>query len=211
MLETVGMREKDRAKHPVPSGLRAARQAKKYTLEKVADFLGISSSHYLKIERGERGIFFRDVVRLAEFLSVPVARLTSPPLSIPLAGILFADGRVKPANGVAREVPVPPFASEETLAYVVEGNAMGPVAPEGSVVYHNAPVMPSEKHANLPCMVFPKGHDFPSQAGRLVRGKNYGAFELHTFNGVPFKGKFERIALIIGVAFPMAEIPPTGG
>lgn len=60
---------------PFHKFLRAERKAAGKTSREVAALLGLSESHYCRIEKGERPYQLWYAVAVAEFLQIPIGRL----------------------------------------------------------------------------------------------------------------------------------------
>ena len=69
-----------RPTRPFHKYLRAERKRAGKTSRQVAAHLGLSESHYCRLEKGQRPYYLRYAVEAAAFLQIPIARLTSEPL-----------------------------------------------------------------------------------------------------------------------------------
>lgn len=151
------------SENPFPANLRAARRAKGWSLERLAEEAETSKGYLSELERGNRptppGAF---TARLAAALNTTAAALvgdTNPDhdrnrRTVPLVGYVGAGGEAHYGSGdVLGEVDAPENATESTVAAEMRGESMGPLL-DGWLVFWDevrSPVTP-DMHGQL-CVV----------------------------------------------------------
>jgi transcriptional regulator with XRE-family HTH domain len=65
--------------HTVNQKVRQFRLEKNRTQLAIAELIGVSERHYRKLESGERSFLFEHVLKIAEYLAVPIDLFYPPP------------------------------------------------------------------------------------------------------------------------------------
>lgn len=77
--------------------LRTLRAKKHYTQHRVADEIGVTQSHYAKIEKGEKDLSFRSLVRLASLYKMNIHMLVEALLlGLDRASVIHVKDRAEP-------------------------------------------------------------------------------------------------------------------
>ena len=75
MARVSGQQDADRSLKRLGDAVRAARKENGLSQEALADAAGIDRSHMGKIERGERNLSLKNVVRVAKALGITTSKL----------------------------------------------------------------------------------------------------------------------------------------
>lgn len=141
------------------SELRAARKAKRLSLESLAEMVGISTSQLSRFESGKRRPRLDEAKALAFALGVPLEQLTGTgdgPMRVPLVGFVGAGAEAHlfdAGQGPFDEVQAPDNATPRTVAVEVKGDSLGAVFNSWLVYYDDEPQRPRTEHFNQLCVV----------------------------------------------------------
>lgn len=107
--------------------LKQLRQAAGMTQEDAATAMGVSTSGYIKLERGERRLTSDYIGKAAKAFSVSQSAIIEN-MTVPLLGYVGAGAAAHfyaDAQGPFEEVPMPEGGNEDTVALEVRGDSLG--------------------------------------------------------------------------------------
>lgn len=198
---------------PASHFIRAWRQKRRLSLEKLADEIGMSHSNLGRIERGLVPLSDNHLSALAHALGLQTADIYRDPETadagqeyVPIIGRVGAntDGAILLATGDrGRElVPVPPGGTSDAVAVLVQGHSMPDVAEDGSLIYFDLQRTPPTPEM-LGRIVVVETEDERVLVKRLLRGSRKGLYDLESLVGEPIRDVRLRWAARI-----IAMIPP---
>jgi transcriptional regulator with XRE-family HTH domain len=139
--------------------LRAARKAKKLTLEALAADIGISVSQLSRIERGEREARFAEVQKIAERLGLGVADLVDGADegdTVPVVGYVGAGAEMSffaEGQGEIDRVKAPEGSTKKTVATIIRGTSLGELFDRWLVYYDQIRTPPTSDMIGTLCVV----------------------------------------------------------
>lgn len=125
------------------NAIRQLREARGWTLEKLAENVGLSVSYVQRLEHGERNLSVKHIDRFAAAFGVAREEIISSRRrsEVPVVGLAGAgpDSSVLYGNGQGTSdlAPAPPLWSPSTVALEVRGNSMRGIAYDGWYVYYD--------------------------------------------------------------------------
>lgn len=118
--------------------LKQLREERNWTHEKAAEAMGVSRSHFIKLERGERKLSEHTIRLACQAFGIDEQDLFTR-RGIPLVGYVGAGGlehRFGEGDGEHELVQAPPNATEATVAVEARGDSLGP-ALDRSLIYYD--------------------------------------------------------------------------
>ncbi|MBY0355686.1 MAG: XRE family transcriptional regulator [Rickettsiales bacterium] len=156
------------------------------TVQQVADKAGTSRGQIYNLMKGERGLDFEWMKRLAVAFECEPEDLISSRKFIPLVGYVGAGQEIHAIDDHAKgagldEVDVPPGSGPNTVAVRVKGDSMQPAMQEGWLLYYSNRVEGGcEDLIGSLCVM--KVLDGPTLVKNLRKGYAKGCFNLHSYN-----------------------------
>lgn len=125
------------------NAIRKLREERGWTLERLAENVGLSVSYVQRLEHGDRNLSVKHLDRFAQAFGVPREDILSskarPEVPIvglagagPDASVIYGEGQ-----GTSDMAPAPPLWSPSTVALEVRGNSMRGIAYDGWFVYYD--------------------------------------------------------------------------
>lgn len=117
--------------------LKALREERGWTHERAAEAMGMSRSHFIKLERGERKLSEHTIRLACEAFGVEEQELFAK-RQVPLIGWVGAGGlehRFGDGDGEYESVEAPPNATEKTVAVEARGDSLGPLLDNAYIYY----------------------------------------------------------------------------
>lgn len=172
--------------------LRAWRESKNITLERLAELVGMTHQNLGKIERGRVPLGEQHLPALADAFGIEVGDLFRNPARdrgeqmVPVIGYVGAnpDGEVLFSTGdqLGELTPIPPGGSDRSVALWVKGHSMRGTADDGSLIYfenqHTPPTPDMLGH-----VVVVETETGEVLIKRLLKGSNKGVYDLESLAG----------------------------
>lgn len=181
--------------------LKILRNSRNWTLEKMAEAMGMSRSGYIKLERHDRKLNDEYIDRAARVFGVQPSEILDQ-RTVEIVGLAGAgpDGSVlfAAADSNFGEVPAPAGASENARALEVRGDSMYGLANDGWLLFYDERTEPREEYLGEPCACW-----LPD--GRVLvkipeRGRARGLYDLVSTNAPPMRDHaVEWMALITDI------------
>lgn len=198
--------------HEASHRIRAWRQFRGLTLEKLAESIGMTPQNLGRIERALVPLSEEHLPALARALMIDVPDLFSEPngrkreMLVPIIGRVGADTEgvvIHTDSDLGQDmVPIPPGGSPHSRALEVVGHSMRDIAEEGSIIYFEDQRTPPTEEM-IRYYVIAQLEDGRVLFKRLLRGSRPGLFTLESQLGPAIED-----VRIVWAAEPIAIIPP---
>jgi repressor LexA len=169
------------------NNLKKIRENLRLTQDQVAERMGASTSHYRKLENGERGLSLFWIESAAKALQVHATQIIEPDTSVPLMGFVGAKQEILPdieqvPDAGLDEIKLPFHVDEDLIAFEVRGDSMLPRYRDGDriVVMRNQSRPASAYVGNEVVVMTTDGRRYLKTLRRGAKG-----YELHSFNATP--------------------------
>jgi transcriptional regulator with XRE-family HTH domain len=137
------------------NNLRKLRIERKWSHEEAAAAIGVSRSHFIKLERGERKLTENTIAQAAKGFGVARADVFDEPLTVPLVGYVGAGSTIFGTGDGAGElerVPAPEGSTEDTVAVEIRGESLGSFFDQWLVFYDEVRTPPTSDMIGRLCV-----------------------------------------------------------
>lgn len=161
------------------NNLKKIREDRGLTLLQMAGHMGVSRSHYIKFERGERGIDVKYIQNLAEALKMPQGEIIEEKDPIPIVGYVGASSEAvffEEGQGPFGEAPSIDGAMPSTVAVEIRGTSLGPIFDRWLAYYDDLRTPPTSDLVGKLCVVGLE--DERVLIKYVARSRGYNRFDL---------------------------------